>query len=67
MSVIFLRYLYYFENDNPIIQVRYLSGLIALINEQKASNAGGINSSVDAHYRNILGANLIAWRFVLCK
>ena len=27
-------YIYYYENDNPIIQVRYLSGLIALINEQ---------------------------------
>lgn len=57
------RYLFYFENNNPVIQVRYLSGLIALINEQMgaedegAAPAGGqpsMGSSVRAHYRNTL-------------
>lgn len=52
------RYIYYFENDNPLIQVRYLSGLIALINEQMAAEGGGqsqFSSAVEAHYRNTLG------------
>jgi hypothetical protein len=51
------RYLYYFENDNPIIQVRYLSGLIALINEQSAGSVSVANPAVEAHYKNILGSN----------
>ena len=49
------RYLYYFENDNPVIQVRYISKLVALINEQKVGNIGRIASAVQIHYRNILG------------
>lgn len=53
------RYLYYFENDNPAIQVRYLSGLIALINEQMGSDgtggaSGQSSAAVEAHYRNTL-------------
>eukprot|EP01036_Dinobryon_divergens_P030798 gene30798-40097_t len=39
------RYLYYFENDNPVIQVRYISKLVALINEQKVGNIGRIASA----------------------
>jgi vacuolar protein sorting-associated protein 35 len=49
------RYLYYYENDNPTIQVRYLSGLIALINEQLGPDAQPPTSpAVEAHYKNIL-------------
>lgn len=48
-------YVYYYENDNPIIQVRYLSGLIALINEQLGSEANASPSAAtEAHYRNTL-------------
>ena len=48
-------YIYYYENDNPIIQVRYLSGLIALINEQLGSEANAqSNPATEAHYRNTL-------------
>jgi vacuolar protein sorting-associated protein 35 len=48
-------YIYYYENDNPIIQVRYLSGLIALINEQLGSDANGQPSAAaEAHYKNTL-------------
>ena len=48
-------YIYYYENDNPIIQVRYLSGLIALINEQLGSEANASPSAAtEAHYRNTL-------------
>lgn len=52
------RYLYYFENGNPIIHVRYISGLIMLINEQNATGDAGapaLSSAVEAHYRNTLG------------
>jgi len=47
------RYIYYYENDNPVIQVRYISGLIALINEQ-ASGADGqsVTPAAEAHYKN---------------
>jgi vacuolar protein sorting-associated protein 35 len=56
------RYVYYFENDNPVIQVRYLSGLIALINEQagQAGGGGGIGEAqghtpaAEAHSQNPL-------------
>merc|ERR1712000_253399 len=55
------RYIFYFENNNPLIHVRYLSGLIALINEQMGSEDGGqgaaaqpMGSAVKAHYRNTL-------------
>lgn len=47
------RYVYYFEHDNPIISVRYLSGLIALINEQ-SNGAEPLNPAVEAHYKNTL-------------
>ena len=50
------RYLYNFENGNPAIQVRYLTGLIALINEQLGSEGQtAANAGVVAHYRNTLG------------
>jgi len=51
------RYLYYFENGNPIIQSRYVTGLIALINEQNAAAEGGapaLPPGVEAHYKNTL-------------
>jgi len=55
------RYIFYFENNNPVIHVRYLSGLIALINEQMGVEDGQgaagqqqMGSSVRAHYRNTL-------------
>jgi hypothetical protein len=48
-------YIYYYENDCPIIQVRYLSGLIALINEQLGSESNQqSNPATQAHYRNTL-------------
>merc|ERR1711871_590201 len=48
-------YVYYYENDNPIIQVRYLSGLITLINEQLGSEANASPSAAtEAHYKNTL-------------
>jgi hypothetical protein len=55
------RYLYYFENGCPIIHVRYISGLIALINEQNAAADPGtpaLSSAVEAHYHNTLGTSL---------
>lgn len=65
------RYIYYFENDNPVIHVRYLSGLIALINEQLGPDAAVSISAnarsaagVQAHYRNTLGT-IICCTFVL--
>mmetsp|Transcript_5371 Transcript_5371/g.8855 ORF Transcript_5371/g.8855 Transcript_5371/m.8855 type:complete len:812 (+) Transcript_5371:25-2460(+) len=50
------RYIFYFENDNPVIQVRYLSGLIALINEQMGSDdtAQQMSASTITHYNNTL-------------
>jgi hypothetical protein len=55
------RYIYYFENDNPVIHVRYLSGLIALINEQlgpDASRDGGVGAGIESHYRNTIGMRI---------
>lgn len=49
------RYVYYYETENPAIQVRYLSGLIKLINEQLGvGEQGQANPAVEAHYRNTL-------------
>jgi len=48
------RYIYYYENDNPNIQVRFLSGLIAIINEQLGVDGSQTNAQVGAHYRNTL-------------
>jgi vacuolar protein sorting-associated protein 35 len=45
-------YVYYYENCNPIIQARYISGLIALINEQFAS--GQADPESQAHYKNTI-------------
>ncbi len=48
-------YLYYFENDNPIIQARYITGLIALINEQFGAVAQGqTDLATVAHYKNTI-------------
>ncbi len=64
------RYIYYFEHENPAIHVRYLSGLIALINEQRDPEGtgvpGGTSAGVDAHYRNTLGTVvrvLFCWKY----
>jgi vacuolar protein sorting-associated protein 35 len=52
------RYIFYFENDNPVIQVRYLSGLIALINEQMGADDSQSGQQMSpptiTHYRNTL-------------
>lgn len=48
------RYLYYYENDNPVIQVRYLVGLINLINEHFSSDPSSVLPAVHAHYQNTL-------------
>lgn len=52
--ILYCRYVYYFENDNPSIQVRFLSGLIAIINEQLGVDGSQATASVGAHYRNTL-------------
>jgi vacuolar protein sorting-associated protein 35 len=49
------RYLYYFENDNPVIQVQYIVGLISLINETFAADRSAVLPATEAHYRNTLG------------
>ena len=59
-STSFYRYLYYYENRCPIIHVRYISGLIALINEQNAASDAGapaLSSAVEAHFHNTLGTS----------
>ena len=50
------RYIYFFENKNPVINVAYLSGLVALINEQLVGEGAkdGQNVAVEAHYKNTL-------------
>lgn len=48
------RYVYYFENDNPTIQARFLTGLVALINEQLVAEVQ-MEASVNIHYQNTLG------------
>lgn len=50
---LYCRYLYYFENDNPAIQVRYISGLVALINEQNTGVTDS-TSSHTAHFKNTI-------------
>ncbi len=48
-------YLYYFELDNPAIQDKYLSGLIALINEHiDAMDHSDVRAEVEAIYKNTL-------------
>lgn len=48
------RYLYYFEIDNPVIQVQYIVGLISLINETFAADRSVVLPATEAHYRNTL-------------
>jgi hypothetical protein len=47
------RYVYFYEHNNPLIKVSYLSGLVALINEQ-LDGENEKSPQVDAHYRNTL-------------
>lgn len=49
------RYLYYYENDNPIIQVNYIDALIQLINENFNTDRSAILPATEAHYKNTLG------------
>lgn len=49
------RYLYYYENDNPIIQVQYIDALIQLINENFSTDKSAILPATEAHYKNTLG------------
>lgn len=51
------RYIYYYENENPSIQVRFISGLVAIINEQLGEDGSQASPAVGAHYRNTLGKN----------
>ena len=55
---LYCRYLYYFENDNPAIQVRYISGLVALINEQNTGVTDN-TSSHTAHFKNTISKQAI--------
>ena len=49
------QYLYYFENDNQMITSKYISGLIALINEHiENMDQSEQRSEVEAHYHNTL-------------
>ena len=49
----YCRYVYFFENDNHAIQVRYISGLIALIHEQNDGVTD--NTSLHtAHFKNTI-------------
>lgn len=46
---------YYFESDNAVITEKYISGLIALINEHiENMEVSEARSEVEAHYRNTL-------------
>jgi vacuolar protein sorting-associated protein 35 len=49
------RYLYYFEGDNEAVSIKYLSGLVALINTNLANvEASESNSAVKTYYANTL-------------
>jgi len=49
------QYLFYFENGNAVITDKYISGLIALINEHiENMEASEQRSEVEAHYKNTL-------------
>jgi hypothetical protein len=52
---IYYRYLYYYENDNPAVQVQYIAALIGLINETFAADRSSVLPATEAHYRNTLG------------
>lgn len=53
-----VRYIYFFEKNNPVIKVAYLSGLVALINEQLEGEGAkeGQSGAVEVHFRNTLGS-----------
>jgi hypothetical protein len=51
------RYLYYYENDCPVIQVSYIEALIQLINENFSTDKTAILPATEAHYKNTLGKN----------
>jgi hypothetical protein len=46
--------LYYYENDNPAIQVQYIEALIALINETFTTDRSALLPGTEAHYKNTL-------------
>jgi vacuolar protein sorting-associated protein 35 len=49
------QYLYYFEGDNEAVSVKYLSGLVALINTNLANvEASDANAVVKTYYANTL-------------
>ena len=50
------QYLYYFEKENEVITEKYISGLIALINEhiENMDTQSDARSQVEAHYKNTL-------------
>lgn len=48
------RYVYYFENDNPAIEARFVSGLIGLIKDQLSSDPNSC-PAIESHYRSTLG------------
>ena len=47
-------YVYYFEKENPLITEKFVSGLIALINEHLSSTSGDNIVEAKAYYRQIL-------------
>eukprot|EP01039_Chlorochromonas_danica_P006012 gene6012-6622_t len=49
------RYIYYYENENPAIEVRYLSSLIGVIKEHFSSDPSSVLPAVAAHYNNTIG------------
>jgi len=48
------KYLYYFLKGNDAITVKYLSGLIALINTNMDNKEVDLHSTVHSHYKNTL-------------
>jgi vacuolar protein sorting-associated protein 35 len=57
------RYLFYYENENPVITVNYITGLIRLINETFSADSSAILPATQAHYRNTLGKLKISTPF----
>jgi len=47
-------YVSHFEKENPMITAKYISGLVALINEHIDNMENENRASVEAHYKNTL-------------
>ena len=64
-----LRYIYFFEKNNPVIKVAYLSGLVALINEQLEGEGAkeGQSGAVEVHFRNTLGSYRHCYVLCVCS